>query len=117
MRNFRYVGNAVYFTAGADIASGEGVLIGSLFGVAAASYAAGDEGVLNVTGIYELPKDRQPGLELRRQGLLGRHQQALHHRRYRQHAHRRCGSGRRRQRRRDHRLGAAERRRYLRETR
>lgn len=56
MRNFRYVGNAVYFTAQADIASGEGVLIGSLFGVAAASYAAGDEGVLNVTGIYELPK-------------------------------------------------------------
>lgn len=56
MKNFVAVGNTLTITAGADIASGAGVLVGSLFGVAAGHIAEGAEGVVNVTGIYDLPK-------------------------------------------------------------
>lgn len=56
MKNFIAVGDTLTITAGADIASGEGVLIGSLFGVAAGAIANGAEGVINLTGVYGLPK-------------------------------------------------------------
>lgn len=56
MKNFVSVGNTLTITAGADIASGDGVLVGSLFGVAAGDIATGAEGVINLTGIYDLPK-------------------------------------------------------------
>lgn len=56
MKNFVAVGNTLTITAGADIASGAGVLVGSLFGVAAGDIANGAEGVINLTGIYDLPK-------------------------------------------------------------
>jgi predicted RecA/RadA family phage recombinase len=56
MKNFVSVGNTLTITAGADIASGAGVLVGSLFGVAAGPIANGAEGVINLTGVYDLPK-------------------------------------------------------------
>jgi predicted RecA/RadA family phage recombinase len=56
MKNFVGVGNTLTITAGADIASGAGVLVGSLFGVAAGAIANGAEGVINLTGVYDLPK-------------------------------------------------------------
>ena len=56
MKNFIAVGNAIEFTAGADVGSGDGVLFGSIFGVAAGDVASGARGVLNVTGIFDLPK-------------------------------------------------------------
>lgn len=56
MRNFIAVGDSLTITAGADIESGAGVLVGSLFGVAAGDIANGAEGVINLTGIYDLPK-------------------------------------------------------------
>jgi predicted RecA/RadA family phage recombinase len=56
MKNFVSVGNTLTITAGADIASGAGVLVGSLFGVAAGAIANGAEGVINLTGVYDLPK-------------------------------------------------------------
>lgn len=56
MKNFVAVGNTLTITAGADIASGAGVLVGSLFGVAAGAIANGADGVINLTGIYDLPK-------------------------------------------------------------
>lgn len=56
MKNFVSAGNTLTITAGADIASGAGVLLGSLFGVAAGAIANGAEGVINLTGVYDLPK-------------------------------------------------------------
>ncbi|MDO5704268.1 MAG: DUF2190 family protein [Paracoccus sp. (in: a-proteobacteria)] len=63
MKNFIAIGNNLTVPLD-DIAMGEGViagngyLVGALFGVAAASveYVAGAECVLNLTGVYDLPK-------------------------------------------------------------
>lgn len=56
MKNFVANGHAITITAGADIASGAGVLVGSLFGVAAGAIANGADGVINLEGIYDLVK-------------------------------------------------------------
>ena len=56
MKNFIATGNTLTITAEADIASGAGVLIGSIFGVATGPIANGAEGVINLTGVYDLPK-------------------------------------------------------------
>lgn len=56
MKNFLSVGNALTITASTDIASGAGVLVGALFGVATGPIANGADGVINLTGVYELPK-------------------------------------------------------------
>lgn len=56
MKNFIARGDAITITAGADIASGAGVLAGSIFGVAAGDIANGAEGTINLTGVYDLPK-------------------------------------------------------------
>lgn len=39
-----------------DIASGEGVLIGSIFGVAIVDIPAGESGAVETTGVWKLPK-------------------------------------------------------------
>ena len=46
MKNFIAVGNTLTITADADIASGAGVLIGAIFGVATGPIANGAEGVV-----------------------------------------------------------------------
>lgn len=56
MKNFVAVGDTLTITAGADIDSGDGVLVGSIFGVAAGDIANGAEGVINLRGVYDLPK-------------------------------------------------------------
>ena len=56
MKNFIQHGNAVDITAGADISSGDGVLVGSMFGVAAGDIANGEDGTINLSGVYDLPK-------------------------------------------------------------
>lgn len=58
MKNFISHGNTLDWTngTGADVASGDGVMAGSLFGIAAGDIADGEQGVLNVNGVYELPK-------------------------------------------------------------
>lgn len=58
MRNFLARGDALTITntTGAAIASGEGVVLGSIFGVAAGPIPVNAEGVINVTGVYLLPK-------------------------------------------------------------
>lgn len=57
MKNFIAHGDMVPFTAsGADVASGEGVLSGSLFGVAAGDVTDGEAGVMKTTGVFQLPK-------------------------------------------------------------
>lgn len=56
MKNFVAIGDRITITAPAALASGAGVVIGALFGVAAQAIANGAEGVINLTGIYDLPK-------------------------------------------------------------
>lgn len=54
MRNYVQPGDMITFTAAAAVASGAGVLLGSLFGVAASAYANGAEGELKTTGVFDL---------------------------------------------------------------
>lgn len=56
MKNFLQPGDSVDVDAPADVVSGEGVLIGSLFGVATASKLSGERVSLGVKGVYTLPK-------------------------------------------------------------
>jgi predicted RecA/RadA family phage recombinase len=56
MKNYIQPGDTVTVTAPANVASGEGVLIGKLFGVAAISAASGQDVEIKTTGVYELPK-------------------------------------------------------------
>ena len=57
MKNFVQPGNVVTLTAPAGgVRSGEGVLIGSLFGVAAYDAAEGAEFESSLVGVYALPK-------------------------------------------------------------
>lgn len=56
MKNFIARGDVIEITAAAPITSGQGVLIGSLFGVATGDIANGDRGNINLGGVYDLPK-------------------------------------------------------------
>lgn len=56
MKNFQARGDVLEITAAADIDSGQGVKAGVLFGVAAADIKEGARGVINLTGVYQLPK-------------------------------------------------------------
>ncbi|WP_372425843.1 DUF2190 family protein [Salinarimonas chemoclinalis] len=57
MRNHVQPGNLITVTAPAGgVTSGAGVLVGSLFGVAATTAAAGAPVEIATTGVYDLPK-------------------------------------------------------------
>ena len=56
MKTFIQNGNIITVTAAANIASGNGVLIGSIFGIAAADAVAGNDVEIGTVGVYELPK-------------------------------------------------------------
>lgn len=56
MKNFIQPGESLEITAPAALASGEGVLIGSLFGVASGDIANGAQGVIKTRGVFDLPK-------------------------------------------------------------
>lgn len=57
MRNFIQAGHNIDITAPTGgISSGDGVLIGSLFGVAQHDAAEGEAGVMTTTGVFEMPK-------------------------------------------------------------
>lgn len=56
MKNYVSQGNTLAITAAAAIASGDGVLTGSLFGVAAGDIAVGEDGIVELTGVFDLPK-------------------------------------------------------------
>lgn len=43
-------------TSGAKVASGSGVIVGSIFGVAKLDIADGKTGPLDIEGVFELPK-------------------------------------------------------------
>ncbi len=56
MKNYVSAGDRLSFTTGADIASGDAVQLGSLFGVANGDIANGAEGTIKLTGIFDLTK-------------------------------------------------------------
>lgn len=57
MKNYVQPGDNITSTAPADIASGDGVLIGSLFGVANGAAATGEPVVIVTKGVFTLPKN------------------------------------------------------------
>ena len=56
MKNYVSAGDRLSFTSGADIASGDAVQLGALFGVATGDIATGAEGTIKLTGIFDLTK-------------------------------------------------------------
>ena len=57
MKNYVQSGDTITFTAADATASGAGVLLGSLFGVSAATYGAGAEGEMKTSGVFDLTAD------------------------------------------------------------
>lgn len=60
-KNFVQPGDTIPFTnqaatGAADIKSGSGVLVGSIFGVAKTDIAVGAKGQLDLVGVWDLPK-------------------------------------------------------------
>jgi predicted RecA/RadA family phage recombinase len=55
-KNFVQEGKALNYTAGADINSGDFVLIGSIGGIAKTAIANGKVGAVHVTGIFNVAK-------------------------------------------------------------
>lgn len=56
MKNYIQKGDRIEFVATAAIASGAIVEVGALAGISAGSYAIGDTIVVNLEGVYEVPK-------------------------------------------------------------
>ncbi len=56
MRNYIQPGKVLEVPAPANVSSGDGVLVGTLFGVASFSALQGDAVSLQVVGVFELPK-------------------------------------------------------------
>jgi len=61
MKNYIQNGDYIDITAPAEIKSGEGVLIGDMFGVAVTDIANGAKGALAVKGVYALAKVTSDG--------------------------------------------------------
>lgn len=57
MKNYVQPGNMVTVTAPAAVSSGEGVVVGSMFGIAATSADSGEPVSLALEGVFDLPKD------------------------------------------------------------
>lgn len=56
MKNYVQPGDTVVVAAPANVLSGAGVLVGSLFGVASGDALSGADVALNTTGIYDMTK-------------------------------------------------------------
>ena len=56
MRNYVQPGERITVTAEAAASAGDGVKVGSLFGIAFGDAAIGDQLTLATTGVYEMPK-------------------------------------------------------------
>lgn len=57
MKNYVQPGDTVTVTAPAAIASGDGVLVGKLFGVAVIAAASGADVEIKTTGIFDIAKN------------------------------------------------------------
>jgi predicted RecA/RadA family phage recombinase len=57
MQNYLGDGDQIEFCAPAPLVTGQGLLLGAMFGVVLASVAEGQPGILSLKGIYQLPKN------------------------------------------------------------
>jgi|SRR5687768_6473755 len=57
MQNFVQIGDVVTVAAPADVSSGDGVLVGTLFGVAAFDALSGADVEIKTRGVFELAKN------------------------------------------------------------
>lgn len=57
MKNFVEKGETILVTAGADINSGDIVTVGATAGISAGDYSSGEVAVVNLCGVYTVPKD------------------------------------------------------------
>lgn len=55
MQNFIQPGNALDFVAASDLVGGQGLLLENTFGVVAGDALTGEDAVLDVVGVYDLP--------------------------------------------------------------
>lgn len=56
MKNFIQPGDTIKVVAPATTSSGDGVLVGLLFGIAVADAGSGDDVEIKTTGVFSLPK-------------------------------------------------------------
>lgn len=56
MQNFIQPGNSLTLIAAAPLAAGQGLLVGSIFGVVAEDAVNGEVYTLAINGVYDLPK-------------------------------------------------------------
>jgi len=56
MRNYVQPGNTITLTAPYDVMSGDGLLVGSIFGIAAGNAANGESVEASLVGIFDLAK-------------------------------------------------------------
>lgn len=56
MKNYVQPGLTVTVPAPADVSGGEGVVVGSMFGIAAGDAAEGEDMDMTLVGVFELPK-------------------------------------------------------------
>lgn len=56
MKNYICEGKNIEFTAGADVKSGDPVVVGDLVGVSSTDVANGADGVASIEGVYVLKK-------------------------------------------------------------
>lgn len=54
--NYIQAGEVIDYTAGADISSGDVVVVGNLIGVAITDIANGEIGAVSIDGVWSLPK-------------------------------------------------------------
>jgi predicted RecA/RadA family phage recombinase len=56
MKNYVQPGDSITLTAAAIAASGDGILVNSLFGIASGDAAIGEKLVLTTKGVFNMPK-------------------------------------------------------------
>ncbi len=56
MKNFIQPGDVIEVTAPGSVSSGDGVLVGVLFGIATTDAGSGDDVQIKTTGVFDLPK-------------------------------------------------------------
>jgi predicted RecA/RadA family phage recombinase len=61
MKNYVQKGETLTLTAPYAVSSGGGVLVGSIFGVAATDVASGGEGEFQVAGVFDLVRETGAG--------------------------------------------------------
>ena len=76
MRNYIQPGHAITLAAPYDVVSGAGLLVGSIFGVASHDALAGRRGRGAAHRRRRPRQGREPGVDRRRQGLLGQHRRS-----------------------------------------